>query len=481
MFINGACYIRVSTDEQTEFSPDAQLRVIKEYAKRNGIVLTKEHIYIDEGISGKRADKRPAFQLMIATAKSKPTPFEVILVHKFDRFARSREDSVVYKSLLRKEAGVKVISITEHIEDDKFAVILEAMLEAMAEYYSLNLSDEVRKGMTEKALRGEYQASPPFGYVIENNKLIIHEEEAKIVRFIFEKFASREMGMRTLAIYVNDLGVKSKRGNAFDNRSIDYILNNPVYMGKVRWTPDKKLKRDFNYPGKIIKDGDHEPIVSEELWNKAQAGIKENKELFPYKGKSTSKKISWLHGLAYCGSCGKSLVRSSGIYLQCNAYSKGQCKTSNFVKAKLLEKLVLAEIKRDFTSPFDLCVVPKPSDVDRKNEYELLEQQLNTFEAKFTRIKTAFQDGIDTIEEYKEHKAHLESERAKLIARLKELKETVLNADEAQPIKKRLEDVYKLLCDETIDLDIKYTAAHFLISKITYNKAAKTIKLEYKY
>jgi len=100
LFTNGACYIRVSTDDQTEFSPDAQLRAIKEYAKRNNIVLTKEHIYIDEGISGKRADKRPAFQLMIATAKSKPKPFDVILVHKFDRFARSREDSVVNKSLL---------------------------------------------------------------------------------------------------------------------------------------------------------------------------------------------------------------------------------------------------------------------------------------------------------------------------------------------------------------------------------------------
>jgi len=132
LIINGACYIRVSTDDQTEFSPDAQLKALKEYAKRNNIILSKEHIYIDEGISGKRADKRPAFQLMIKTAKSKPKPFDVILVHKFDRFARSREDSVVYKSLLKKEAGVRVVSITEHLEDDKFSVILEAMLEAMA-------------------------------------------------------------------------------------------------------------------------------------------------------------------------------------------------------------------------------------------------------------------------------------------------------------------------------------------------------------
>ena len=133
---DGACYIRVSTDDQAEFSPDAQLRAIKEYANKNDIILSKKYIFVDEGISGRIAEKRPKFMEMIATAKIKPKPFDVILVHKFDRFARSREDSVVYKSLLRRECDIKVVSITEQLEDDKFSVILEAMLEAMAEYYS---------------------------------------------------------------------------------------------------------------------------------------------------------------------------------------------------------------------------------------------------------------------------------------------------------------------------------------------------------
>jgi len=134
MYQRGACYIRVSTDDQTEYSPAAQLKALKKYAKDNDITITKEHIYIDEGISGKQADKRPEFMRMIATAKLKPKPFDVILVHKFDRFARSREDSVVYKSLLKKEAGIKVVSTTESIEDDKFSVILEAMLEAKSSF-----------------------------------------------------------------------------------------------------------------------------------------------------------------------------------------------------------------------------------------------------------------------------------------------------------------------------------------------------------
>ena len=134
-----AAYIRVSTDDQVEYSPDAQLRAIKNYCEKNDYYLDPAYIYIDEGYSGRKAKKRPAFMKMIGAAKKKPAPFQAILCHKFDRFARSREDSVVYKSLLRKECGVAVISITETIENDKMSIIMESMLEAMAEYYSINL------------------------------------------------------------------------------------------------------------------------------------------------------------------------------------------------------------------------------------------------------------------------------------------------------------------------------------------------------
>ncbi|WP_455719039.1 recombinase family protein, partial [Anaerosporobacter sp.] len=92
-----AIYIRVSTEDQTDYSPDAQKRLISTYANQHNLVVPKEYIFIDEGISGRRADKRPAFMQMIRIAKKKPRPFDVILVHKFDRFSRSREDSILYK------------------------------------------------------------------------------------------------------------------------------------------------------------------------------------------------------------------------------------------------------------------------------------------------------------------------------------------------------------------------------------------------
>ena len=171
-------YVRVSTDEQARdgYSIEAQMKAIKDYALKNNIFIDNQFIFKDEGISGKRANKRPAFMEMIKQAKMTPKQFDVILVHKFDRFARNREDSVVYKSLLRKEFGINVISICEPLDpDDKMSVILEAFLEAMAEYYSLNLSDEVKKGQLEKHNKGELQTRPSYGYdVLKNeNKLIL--------------------------------------------------------------------------------------------------------------------------------------------------------------------------------------------------------------------------------------------------------------------------------------------------------------------
>lgn len=481
MFLNGACYIRVSTEDQTEFSPEAQLKLIKKYAKDNNIILTKEHIYIDKGKSGKRADKRPEFMKMIATAKSKPKPFDIILVHKFDRFARSREDSIVYKSLLKREAGIKVVSITESIEDDKFSVILEAMLEAMAEYYSLNLADEVKKGMTEKAERGEFQSVPPFGYRMENKQLVPIEDEANFVKFIFENFANRTMTMRELTIYANQMGIKTHMGNDFERRSIDYIVNNPVYVGKVRWTPTGRTKRNFNNPDSIIKDSSHEPLISQELWEKAQEVIKENKELYRYKEHTNSEKRTWLSGLVKCGSCGKTLVVQGKNYLQCNGYVKGKCTVSCHVKISLLEDLVLGKLKETYQGQMEINIIPKQSDPLMRSEYDLLKETLTKLDAREQRMKIAYQDGVDTLEEYKQNKINIAEEREKIKQKLNYLKEQLLNMDnEDHTIVQRIASVYDILSDETIDMETKYKTAHFLIDKIIYSRKEKVMKIVYK-
>ena len=127
-------YIRVSTDSQDEYSPDAQKRLIKEYAKNNNMLLTD--VFEDIGISGTKASKRPQFQEMIALSKQKDCSFDTILVWKFSRFARNQEESIVYKSMLKKN-GIDVISVSEPMPNDVYGGLIERIIEWMDEYYSI--------------------------------------------------------------------------------------------------------------------------------------------------------------------------------------------------------------------------------------------------------------------------------------------------------------------------------------------------------
>jgi DNA invertase Pin-like site-specific DNA recombinase len=266
-----AVYIRVSTDDQAEYSPDAQLREAKKYAIAHDMIINDEHIYIDEGISGKSIRNRTAFNKMIGTAKMKPKPFDVILLWKFSRFARNREDSIVYKSMLRRQLGIDVVSITENIGDDKMSVLIEAFIEAMDEYYSINLAEEVMKGMTEKALRGQYQAAAPLGYTkFPGQTLQIVEEEAKYIRYIFDQYLAG-CSFFAIAGKLNAMGIRTKKGNKIENRTVEYILNNPIYKGYVRWTPTGKTlsSRVYDSPDTIIRKSDHPSIIPEDIFDKA--------------------------------------------------------------------------------------------------------------------------------------------------------------------------------------------------------------------
>lgn len=182
--MNAVIYARYSSDKQTEQSIEGQLRYCHDYAKRQGLKVVGE--YIDRATSG-TSDNRPEFQRMI-TASSKKQ-FQIIIVWKLDRFARNRYDSALYKSKLKKN-GVKVISATESIGDGNESIILEAMLEAMAEVYSKQLGENSARGMRETALKGQWTGGNiPLGYKVENKALIIDEETAHIIKFIFEQYA----------------------------------------------------------------------------------------------------------------------------------------------------------------------------------------------------------------------------------------------------------------------------------------------------
>ena len=265
-----AAYIRVSDERQEEFSPDSQLKLIRDYCKRNDIELPDELIFCDEGISAKTAEKRKSFNDMIALAKLKDKPFDLILVWKFSRFARNQEESIVYKSLLRRN-GVDVVSISEPLSDNPFGGLIERIIEWMDEYYLIRLGDEVRRGMTERATRGLPNSAPPFGYRMVNGAYEIDEEEAVTVRRIFAMFADGEK-IRRIAEILGAEKIKNRHGNPIDNRGIEYILNNPAYIGYLRWNPHGRSAsaRSFNNPEDILEKGTHTPIVDEELYGRVQ-------------------------------------------------------------------------------------------------------------------------------------------------------------------------------------------------------------------
>ncbi|WHH59589.1 recombinase family protein [Petroclostridium sp. X23] len=473
---HGAVYVRVSTDDQTEYSPDAQISAIREYAKKNRIIISDEHIFVDEGISGRRAEKRPAFQEMIKLAKKKPKLFHVILVHKFDRFARNREDSVVYKSLLRKECGIKVISITEQLEDDKFSIILESMLEAMAEYYSLNLADEVKKGMTEKAKRGGYQTSPPFGYRMKSGKLVVHPEESKIVKLIFDKFIYENETFFTIAKLVNDMGIKTHRGNRFENRTIAYILQNPVYAGKVRWNPVEKTRTNYNHPNLIVANSSHQPIVDEAAFEAAAKKIMQHKKQYRRKSRPAQEYAHWLSGMIRCGTCGAILVHLNNGF-QCRNYTGGKCSVSHYISVNKIENAIFKKIEHDMNSPnqleFDIVAIS-----DHANEIEILKKQLEKISSKHERAKQAFLAGIDSMEEYKKNKDMIQDEEVELREHIKEIESKKYKKDMNNILKNNLKNAYKILTSEA-SKDDKNNVIRSIIKQITFDKPNEVLLIDY--
>lgn len=467
-----AAYIRVSTDDQIEFSPDSQIKAIREYAKRNDIILPEEYVFVDEGISGRNAEKRPAFMRMLSIAKTKPKPFDVILLWKFSRFARNREDSIVYKSMLRKECGIDVVSITEQLGEDKTSILIEALLEAMDEYYSINLAEEVKRGMTEKANRGEVVSIPPFGYTVENNVFVPNPDTAPVVQMIFNDFANG-MGCRDIALKVNDMGILTKRGNGWENRTIDYLLNNPVYIGKLRWTPSGKTDRNFKNKDTIIVDGKHEPIINIDLWNDVHDKLAVKKSNYKRYSRQTAPTDFMLKGLVRCSNCGSTLVQGQKGSLQCHKYAKGSCKVSHSITFSKINPAIIEQISTDVAlDKFELNLNIKTEYNDSDLNIKLLEKE----KIKLKRIKQAYENGIDSIEEYKENKQVIMEKIAELEKKLN----TQISADKKKiDFKKRLTKALAILKNNKISEAEKNAVLKTCVDKIVFNKASSTIDIYY--
>ena len=257
-------YARVSSDKQdTDLSISAQLGALREYALKNGHQVVRE--FVDEAETG-RTTARPAFREMVSLAKRPEKPFELILVWKYSRFARNREDSIVYKAMLRKN-GIQVVSISEPFDDTPTGHLLEAIIESLDEFYSDNLGQEVTRGMRESASRGFYlSAKPPYGFKKvkvkdggrERTKLEIEPRQANIVASIFHDVLHGK-GLSEIARGINQKGICAPRGGTWGKTSVRIILANEIYTGTFVWGRNSKrglepIRVENAFPSVVDRD-----------------------------------------------------------------------------------------------------------------------------------------------------------------------------------------------------------------------------------
>lgn len=469
-----ACYIRVSTNKQEELSPDSQLKEIKKYAKANGYLLLSDYIFMEEeGVSGKRADNRREFQRMIATAKQKPKPFDVILVWKYSRFARNQDESTFYKGMLRKKCDIDVISISEPIIEGMYGRLIEMVIEWSDEFYSVNLSGEVMRGMTEKAQRGGYQSGVPFGYTYDKaaRTPMVDLDAAEVVRNIFTWYVDGQRPIYDIAQRLNSMGIRTRTGNTWEMRTVKYVLENPFYIGKIRWNRQHHESHTIKDKSEwIISDGIHEPIISQELFEAAQTRIAQSSR--KSKARPASAKKHWLSGMIKCSNCGSSLFvgardKHGNVMFQCGGYLKGKCSVSHGIMEPRLTAAIIDGLT-SFCLPETEVIYRKIERSDSTGGYALLQKQLDTLKQKEQRIRQAYISGIDTIEEYKENKELIQKEKESVTLQMKEYfkpkKSTVID------FKMEIHNVIDIISSHADD-SVKAEALHSIVDKITYIKS----------
>ncbi len=351
-------YARVSSERQAEkdISIPSQLKAMREYAAKRSWEVRES--FVDEAESARSAN-RPAFQKMISLAKSKNHPFEAILVWKLSRFARNREDSIIYKALLRKH-GVQVISVSEPLDDSPAGKMLEGMIEVIDEFYSANLAQETLRGMTENASQGFLNGSvPPFGYRVvkvkigeqEKSKLAVQENEAAIAKRIF-KMSLDGMGTKEIAKALNAEGLRTRKGKLWSKTVLYSMLTNETYTGYTLFNRyrNRHVKRAAANHSLVRVKNTHPAIIDETPFQRVQEILRERGPKIRHPRTISSDYL--LSGLGFCKNCGAKLIGATAksgrfFYYGCQNYLKKgkQACDSGLVNREKLEQSVVARIK----------------------------------------------------------------------------------------------------------------------------------------
>lgn len=399
----GVIYARYSSSGQRDESIEGQLRDCRAFAKRYNIRIIEE--YCDRAITG-TSDKRPEFQRMIRDSAKKL--FSVVITWKNDRFARSRYDSAVYKYRL-KQNGVRVLYAKESIPDGPEGIILESVMEGFAEYYSANLSQNVKRGNYDSALKRQTLGQTVFGLRKGADKRFeIDPVTGPVVRRIFEEYSS---GKSAVSIYtaLNAEGYRTVRGNLFNKNSLRKILQNEKYIGVYEFAD---IRDEQGIP----------PIVSRETFDEVQKMLEKHHRA-PAAKKDNGGFL--LTAKLFCGECGEPMTGDSGTsksgavyyYYNCNGHRAKKCKKQR-VSKDWIEDIIVAELARivhsdKVVNSFADHFMQWQSTQKAEDNTADLEQRIKQVETAIKNTMSVIDSGLIT-ESLKSHLLELEHEKTAL-------------------------------------------------------------------
>ncbi len=400
-------YARFSSENQRDESIDAQIRAIKEYADKNNIEIVK--IFTDRAKSA-TSSNRPEFQNMIKFCEADNTGISMVIVHKLDRFSRDKYDSVMYKQKL-KVKGIRVVSVLENLNDSPESLILESVIEGMAQYYSANLAREVAKGQKENALKAMHNGGDaPLGYDVAYDKTyVLNEEEAQAVKIIFDMYV-KGYSYSNIIDELNDLGYKTKRGNKFGKNSLHGILSNEKYTGVYVFNKTQRKGVNGKRNGhkqkseeEIIKvEGGMPQIIDKEVFEQAQEMMKKRKRA-PGTNKATTFYL--LTGLVRCGECGhmyqgnKRYDSYKNVYIsyRCGCRKQKRDCDNKEIRRDELEEFVLTELEKHVLNDDAIPALSKALNKKLQDKNNSNEEMLDSLRNKLTKVNKEIENILNAI------------------------------------------------------------------------------------
>ena len=455
-------YTRVSTTMQIDgYSLDAQKARMKAYADFNDYQIVGE--YEDAGKSGKSIEGRASFCRMMEDIKSGKDGVAYVLVFKLSRFGRNAAD-VLSTLQVMQDFDVNLICVEDGIDSSKDAgKLMISVLSAVAEIERENIRVQTMEGRIQKAREGKWNGGfAPYGYKLENGQLFINEEEADAIRVIFDQYVHTDMGANGLAKYLDQHGIhKIQRQNGknplFDASLIRRILKNPVYCGKIAYgrrrtekvhgtRNDYRLVEQDDY---LLVDGQHEGIVSEELWHEAQVKLLAQAQKYEHVNRGKDTKVHLLSGIVKCPICGAGMYGNKSIkhkqdgtkykdffYYGCKHRTmiRGhKCDYRKQIHEELLDSAVAEVIVKLVSNPKFAAMMQEK--INMKVDTVAIEQEIANYEKllrQYYAVKSKLMEEIDSLDpddkHYYKRKADLDDRLYKMYDKIEDTENLLITA-----------------------------------------------------